>query len=106
MIVGIVIAKLATSTPSTPTAAPAPSVTELQTMGVNAFAARQWDTALRAFEQLADQTARDGGVLWLAGASPDTQALVARSGSTLRVMPAEAEPGLSVRRCLEVAGGG
>ena len=63
-------------------------------------------TALRAFEQLADQTARDGGVLWLAGASPDTQALVARSGSTLRVMPAEAEPGLSVRRCLEVAGGG
>jgi SulP family sulfate permease len=58
-------------------------------------------SALRAFEQLADETARDGGVLWLAGASPDTQALIARSGSTLRVMPAEAEPGLSVRRCLE-----
>jgi len=58
-------------------------------------------TALRAFEQLADETARDGGVLWLAGASPDTQALIVRSGSTLRVMPAEAEPGLSVRRCLE-----
>ena len=60
-------------------------------------------SALRAFEQLADETARDGGVLWLAGASPDTQTLIARSGSTLRVMPAEAEPGLSVRRCLEAA---
>ena len=58
-------------------------------------------SALRAFEQLADETARDGGVLWLAGVDPDTQALIARSGSSLRVMPAEAEPGLSVRRCLE-----
>ena len=58
-------------------------------------------TALRAFEQLADEIARDGGVLWLAGVDADSQALIARSGSTLRVMPAEAEPGLSVRRCLE-----
>jgi SulP family sulfate permease len=60
-------------------------------------------TALRAFEQLADEIAREGGVLWLAGVDQDTQALVARSGSTLRVMPAEVEPGLSVRRCLEAA---
>ena len=63
-------------------------------------------TALRAFEQLADETARDGGVLWLAGVDADTQALISRSGSTLRVMPAEAEPGLSVRRCLEAASSG
>ncbi len=63
-------------------------------------------TALRAFEQLADETERDGGVLWLAGASPDTRELIARSGSSLRVMPAEAEPGLSVRRCLEAAASG
>ena len=58
-------------------------------------------SALRALEQMADEIASDGGVLWLAGVDPDTQALIARSGSTLRVMPAEAEPGLSVRRCLE-----
>ena len=60
-------------------------------------------SALVAFEQLADETARDGGLLWLAGVDPDTQALITRSGSTLRVMPAQAEPGLSVRRCLEAA---
>ena len=60
-------------------------------------------SALRALEQLAEETERDGGVLWLAGVDADTQALVARSGSTLRAMPAEAEPGLSVRRCLETA---
>jgi len=60
-------------------------------------------SALVAFEQLADETARDGGILWLAGVDPDTQALIARSGSKLRVMPAEAEPGLSVRRSLEAA---
>jgi sulfate permease, SulP family len=60
-------------------------------------------SALRAFEQLADETARDGGVLWLAGVDAVTQTLIARSGSTLRVMPAEAEPGLSVRRCLEAS---
>ena len=60
-------------------------------------------SALRALEQLADETARDGGVLWLAGVDDDTRALIGRAGSTLRVMPAEAEPGLSVRRCLEAA---
>jgi SulP family sulfate permease len=61
-------------------------------------------TALRAFEQLADETERDGGAFWLAGVDADTHALIRRSGSTLSVMPAEAEPGLSVRRCLEIAG--
>jgi SulP family sulfate permease len=63
-------------------------------------------TALRAFERLAEETERDGGRLWLAGVSSETQALVARSGSALRVVPAEAEPGLSVRRCLEAAARG
>jgi SulP family sulfate permease len=58
-------------------------------------------TALRAFEALAAEIEADGGTLCLAGADEDVQALVKRSGSTLRVMPAEAEPGLSVRRCLE-----
>jgi MFS superfamily sulfate permease-like transporter len=60
-------------------------------------------SALRAFEQLAEQIESAGGELWLAGASHETQALVARSGSTLRVRPVEAEPGLSVRRCLDAA---
>ena len=63
-------------------------------------------SALRAFEQLAEETEREGGVFWLAGVDSDTRALIARSGSTLRVMPAEAEPGLSVRRCLAAAGSG
>jgi SulP family sulfate permease len=58
-------------------------------------------SALRAFEQLAEETGREGGVLCLAGADEDVQALVARSGSALLVVAAEAEPGLSVRRCLE-----
>jgi SulP family sulfate permease len=60
-------------------------------------------TALRAFEQLAEEVESDGGRLWLAGVSPETQALVTRSGSALRVVPAEDEPGLSVRRALEAA---
>jgi SulP family sulfate permease len=63
-------------------------------------------TALVAFERLAEQIESGGGTLWLAGASPETQSLVARSGSTLRVTAVDAEPGLSVRRCLEAAGGG
>lgn len=58
-------------------------------------------TALRAFEALAAGVEAAGGALCLAGADEDVQSLVARSGSPLRVMPAEAEPGLSVRRCLE-----
>jgi SulP family sulfate permease len=63
-------------------------------------------TALRAFEQLAEEVESDGGRLWLAGVSPETQALVTRSGSALRVVPAEDEPGLSVRRALEAAAAG
>jgi len=59
-------------------------------------------TALRAFEALAAEIEAEGGTLCLAGADEDLQALVRRSGSLLRVVPAEAEPGLSVRRCLEV----
>ncbi len=58
-------------------------------------------TALRAFEALAVEVEAAGGRLWLAGASQDVQALVTRSGSPLRVVPAEVEPGLSVRRCLD-----
>jgi SulP family sulfate permease len=60
-------------------------------------------TALRAFEALAAEVEAAGGGLCLAGADEDVQALVKRSGSPLRVVPAEAEPGLSVRRCLERA---
>ncbi len=63
-------------------------------------------TALRAFEQLAEEVDKGGGRLWLAGVSPDTQALVARSGSPLRVVPAEDEPGLSVKRCLQAVANG
>jgi len=58
-------------------------------------------TALRAFEALAAEIEAEGGTLCLAGADGDVQALVRRSGSLLRVVPAEAEPGLSVRRCLD-----
>jgi SulP family sulfate permease len=58
-------------------------------------------SALRAFEQLAAEAEAVGAAFCLAGADQDVQALVKRSGSTLRVVPAEAEPGLSVRRCLE-----
>lgn len=62
-------------------------------------------TALRAFEALAVEVEAAGGRLWLAGANEDVQALVRRSGSPLRVVPAEAEPGLSVRRCLDAMAG-
>jgi len=57
--------------------------------------------ALRAFEDLAAQVEARGGILCLAGADFGTQQLVSRSGSPLHVVPAEIEPGLSVRRCLE-----
>jgi MFS superfamily sulfate permease-like transporter len=63
-------------------------------------------TALRAFEALAAEVEAAGGTLCLAGVDADVQRLVARSGSPLRVMPAEAEPGLSVRRCLDGMGFG
>ena len=57
--------------------------------------------ALRAFEALAVEVEAAGGTFCLAGADEDVQSLLARSGSPLRVLPAEAEPGLSVQRCLE-----
>lgn len=57
-------------------------------------------SALVALERLAEATASGGGAFWLAGASREVQSLIARSGSALSVMPAEDEPGLSVRRCL------
>jgi SulP family sulfate permease len=59
--------------------------------------------ALLAFEALAAEVEAAGGTLCLAGADPDVQALVKRSGCTLRVVPAELEPGLSLRRCLEAS---
>lgn len=58
-------------------------------------------TALRALEQLAEQLGRQGAALWLAGVGQDTRHLIERSGSPLPFVPAEAEPGLSLRRCLE-----
>lgn len=58
-------------------------------------------TALRAFEQLAEQLGRQGAALWLAGVDQDTRDLIERSGSPLAFVPAEAEPGLSLRRCLD-----
>jgi SulP family sulfate permease len=63
-------------------------------------------TALRAFEALAAEIEAEGGTLCLAGADEDVVALVSRSGSLLRVVPAEVEPGLSVRRCLDAMEGG
>lgn len=58
-------------------------------------------TALRALEQLAEQLGREGAALWLAGVDQDTRDLIERSGSPLPFVPAEVEPGLSLRRCLE-----
>lgn len=63
-------------------------------------------TALRAFEGLAAEIEAEGGTLCLAGADEDVVALVMRSGSLLRVVPAEVEPGLSVRRCLDAMASG
>ena len=57
--------------------------------------------ALRALEQLAEEMAHDGGVLWLAGVDPDTARLIERSGSPLPWVAEEPVPGLSVRRCIE-----
>lgn len=57
--------------------------------------------ALRALERLADESARDGAELWLAGVDADTARLLERSRSTLRWMPEEHAPGASVARVLE-----
>ena len=62
MIVGIILAKVLSAPPAAPQGPPPPSVTELQTTGVNAFSGRQWDTALRAFEQLAALAPNDPSV--------------------------------------------
>jgi MFS superfamily sulfate permease-like transporter len=58
-------------------------------------------TALTALEQLAQAARHDGAALILAGVDPGTRALLDRSGSTLPYVPAEDEPGLSVRLALE-----
>jgi len=58
-------------------------------------------TALRAFEQLAEDLARSGGALHLAGVSPEVHELLTRSGSKLAVTAEEAAPGLSLRRAVE-----
>ncbi|HYN03567.1 MAG TPA: SulP family inorganic anion transporter [Vicinamibacteria bacterium] len=63
-------------------------------------------TALRAFEALAAEIEAERGTLCLAGADEDVVALVKRSGSLLRVVPAEVEPGLSVQRCLDATASG
>jgi SulP family sulfate permease len=57
--------------------------------------------ALRALERLAEGVARGGAELHLCGVGPETRALIERTGSQLKWHPAEFEPGLSVRRCLE-----
>jgi SulP family sulfate permease len=59
--------------------------------------------AVRALEQLAEQLAAGGVRLWLSGVNRGVAGLIARSGSPLRYVPAEEEPGLSVRRCLAAA---
>lgn len=57
-------------------------------------------SGLRGVEQLSLQLASHGATLWLAGVDGTTQALLERSGSPLLWVAAEAEPGLSVRKCL------
>ena len=57
-------------------------------------------TALRAFEQLAGDLARQGAALHLAGVSPEFHELLRRSGSKLTVTVEEAAPGLSLRRAI------
>jgi SulP family sulfate permease len=57
-------------------------------------------SGLRGVEHLAQQLARHGATLWLAGVDGKMQALLERSESPLPWVAAEAEPGLSVRKCL------
>jgi SulP family sulfate permease len=56
--------------------------------------------ALRAMEQLAEETAHDGGELWLAGVDEDTARLLERSNSPLPWVAEDRVPGRSVQRCL------
>jgi SulP family sulfate permease len=59
--------------------------------------------ALRVLEELADQMARHGGRLWLAGVHLDLSRLLEKSGSKLPWVEESPAPGASVRRCLEQA---
>ena len=56
--------------------------------------------ALRALEQLAEEMAHEGGVLWLAGVDADTARLLQRSGSPLPWIAEDPAPGVSVRKCI------
>lgn len=62
-------------------------------------------TALRAFERIEDELRRNGAELVLAGVDDDARSLIERSGSPVRIVRAEEEPGLSVRRALASLGG-
>jgi SulP family sulfate permease len=57
-------------------------------------------TALVALERFASDLAKKGMALHLAGVSNDVTRMIASSGSHLPATPYEAEPYLSVRRCL------
>ena len=61
-------------------------------------------SALRAFERIDEELRHDGAALVLAGVDAEARGLIDRSGSGLRVEPAEEEPGLSVRRALDLLG--
>ncbi|MBI2892710.1 MAG: FHA domain-containing protein [Deltaproteobacteria bacterium] len=63
LIALIVIVKLTSGPSAQDQAVPVgPSVTELQTTGVNAYTGRQWDVALASFEQLAKLAPNDPSV--------------------------------------------
>ncbi len=59
-------------------------------------------TALVAVERFASDLARTGIALHLTGVSDDVMQMIEASGSRLPATPAEAEPYLSVRKCLRV----
>lgn len=56
--------------------------------------------ALVAVERLEEQLEERGSMLWLAGVTPEVAELVVLSGSPLNMMPADADPGRSVRKAL------
>jgi SulP family sulfate permease len=57
-------------------------------------------TALVALERFASDLARNGVALHLAGVSEEVMRMIESSGSHLPATPAEAEPYLSLRKCL------
>jgi hypothetical protein len=57
-------------------------------------------TALVALERFATDLAARGIALHLSGAPEDVMGMIAASGSQLSATPAEAEPYLSLRKCL------